>query len=167
MSSTSDPGSLSRLHDIVLPQAVSWWPLAPGWYVVCALALMVLGLTIWWSLQRWQRRRYRRRALAELQLLREGGHDPRTTATQILILLKRTALAAYPRALVAGLSGERWWAFLDQHAAGTAFVSDIGPLATQLAYGSKPAGSADDARLDEFCSAVERWIVTHREPDRD
>ncbi len=166
MSSTADPGSLSRLHDIVLPDAVSWWPLAPGWYAVFTLTLLLLGLALWWGWHRWHKRRYRRRALAELRRLRDGDHDLRWAATQILILLKRTALAAYPRAQVAGLSGDPWWAFLDQHATGTEFVSDIGPLATELAYASTPAEPADDAQLRALCSAAERWIVTHRGSER-
>ena len=37
----SDPGSLQNLHDIVVPGPAAWWPPAPGWYVLAAVALSV------------------------------------------------------------------------------------------------------------------------------
>lgn len=47
--------ALEQLRDIHLPQAVHWWPPAPGWWLVAA---MVLALTIW--LSRYLQARYRR-----------------------------------------------------------------------------------------------------------
>ena len=47
--------ALEQLRDIHLPQAVHWWPPAPGWWIVAAL---LLALTIW--LSRYLRARYRR-----------------------------------------------------------------------------------------------------------
>ena len=47
--------ALEQLRDIHLPQAVHWWPPAPGWWIVAAVAL---ALTIW--LSRYLQARYRR-----------------------------------------------------------------------------------------------------------
>ena len=47
--------ALEQLRDIHLPQAVHWWPPAPGWWLVAAL---VLALTVW--LSRYLQARYRR-----------------------------------------------------------------------------------------------------------
>jgi|GEM_PF-491197 len=47
--------ALEQLRDIHLPQAVHWWPPAPGWWLVAAL---VLALIIW--LSRYLQSRYRR-----------------------------------------------------------------------------------------------------------
>jgi hypothetical protein len=33
--------NLDRLHDIVVPAPVPWWPPAPGWYVVLTVALII------------------------------------------------------------------------------------------------------------------------------
>ncbi|MBL4782619.1 MAG: DUF4381 domain-containing protein [Porticoccaceae bacterium] len=46
---------LEQLRDIHLPQAVHWWPPAPGWWLV---ALLSLALITW--LYRYLRTRYRR-----------------------------------------------------------------------------------------------------------
>ncbi len=167
MSETTDPGSLSRLHDIVLPDPVFWWPPAPSWYVLVTLLLLTLALGAWWGWQRWQARRYRRQALDELRVLRERNDDPKSAATQILIILKRTALVGFPRAEVARLSGGPWWAFLDRTGADTTFASDFGPLATELAYGIEQSLSADEQQLNALFSVAERWIVTHQTPGKD
>jgi len=46
---------LEQLRDIHLPEAVHWWPPAPGWWIVAAL---LLALTVW--LSRYLQARYRR-----------------------------------------------------------------------------------------------------------
>src|SRR5262245_52349452 len=103
-----DSASLARLHDIVVPPAVGWWPPAPGWYwllgfaVLAALALLLHGFAVW------QRNRYRREALAELATLERQACDRKTrdgVPAGISELLKRTALTAFPRPRVASLSG--------------------------------------------------------------
>lgn len=167
MSEVSDPGSLTLLHDIVLPDAVSWWPPAEGWYVVTILLLLATATGAWWGWQRWQTRRYRRQALEELRALRQASDDPGATASNILILLKRTALAAYPRAQVAQLNGEQWWAFLDRTSSGNAFTSDFGPLATDLAYRAEAHESDPHQQLGVLFNTAEHWIVTHHEPAGD
>jgi len=50
-----DNPMLEQLRDIHLPEAVHWWPPAPGWWIVAAL---LLALTIW--LSRYLQARYRR-----------------------------------------------------------------------------------------------------------
>jgi hypothetical protein len=100
-------------------------------------------------------------------VLRERNDDPKSAATQILIILKRTALVGFPRAEVARLSGGPWWAFLDRTGADTTFASDFGPLATELAYGIEQSLSADEQQLNALFSVAERWIVTHQTPGKD
>ena len=64
--------ALEQLRDIHLPQAVHWWPPAPGWWVVAALSL---ALTIW--LVRFLQRRYRRQYFRSesLDLLKQIWQD--------------------------------------------------------------------------------------------
>lgn len=154
-----DPGSLTRLHDVIAPPPVPWWPLAGGWYALAALLLATVLLGGWLLWRRRRAGRYRKAALAELETLRNGAAAPSVVATEVMILLKRTALAAYPRPQVAALTGPSWWAFLDQ-AAGTEFGREHGPLVQDLIYGTaaRPAGRDPVLML---CDAAERWIRRH------
>ena len=72
-------------------------------------------------------------------------------------LLKRTALAAWPRTAVASLSGRDWYGFLDQSVGFSRFSEGLGEQLERVSYGSTPSGP-QDALFD----AAEHWIRHHR-----
>lgn len=155
-----DPGSLQYLHDIVVPDPVSWWPPAPGWYGVLLLLLTVtIGMGAR-AVRRWQRNAYRREALALLDELadREPGAD---WMVHLAAILKRTALSAFPREQVAALSGAAWLQFLDQTGRTIAFSQGPGQLLADLTYARQPLLPADASALLE---TVRAWIKQHQLP---
>ena len=80
-----------------------------GWYAVFGLLAVVTGWWVYGRLRRFRKNRYRRFALAELAVIEQEIQQPGKRAkalAEIPVLLKRTALAAFPRSDVAGLSGE-------------------------------------------------------------
>lgn len=138
----SDP--LSQLADIHLPDPVSWWPLAPGWWVVIAVVgviAFVLGRRA--SAQVLQRR-IRSHALGELDKALAAyrtasaaeGADPQTTklnyVNEINAVLRRVALKHYPQQHPASLSGKHWVTFLRTHGDSTLLTD---PLADTLSEG--------------------------------
>lgn len=158
-----DAASLDRLHGIVMPDAVPWWPPAPGWYVVM-LVLALAGLFAARRFrQRSQARRYRVEALSELEQLAPRETEARRYAGDVMILLRRTALAAWPREEIVALKGDAWWRFLDDSADSPLFASELGPLCEQLAYGAPGDVRPPDleARLGKACRI---WITTHKTP---
>ncbi|MBF0194164.1 MAG: DUF4381 domain-containing protein [Magnetococcales bacterium] len=103
------------LHDIHLPQAISWWPLAPGWWFLVGLVTVLAGLIyLFW---RWYKKgALKREALAKLNKLEDnykktGNHGE--LAQEISILLRRVVISSQKRELAAGLTGEKWLQFLD------------------------------------------------------
>ena len=156
----NDAGNLQNLNDIVVPGPVGWWPLAPGWYVLGAIAFiacLVLAFR-WW--RRWQGNRYRRQAMTELALIR--GQASGENLQQLPALLKRAALSIWPREEVASLTGLAWHRFLDESAATERFCSGAGDTLEQLAY----AGSAEplpaDPELQQVLDATEFWLKNHQ-----
>ena len=139
-----DPASLQNLNDIVLPATVGWWPLAPGWYFLIGLLLITLAWLCYRSLQRWNNNHYRRAALTELQLLEEDTQNAEkrdSSLRQLPVLLKRTALSAYPRNQVASLSGDDWYGFLNSQVKKPAFTDPTISLLDHLAYSTGHLGS--------------------------
>lgn len=110
----ADP--LAALRDIHAPAAPGFWPPAPGWIAVCILAAAaVLAATIV-ALRRWRAGQPRREALASLRILRarhQAGASAAEVAAELSTLVRRVALARHPREEVAGLTGERWIAWLE------------------------------------------------------
>ena len=109
---SGDPADLSNLHDIVLPVPVSYWPPAPGWWILALAMLAVAVILIVRLVARYRRNAYRRAALRELDAI--GPAVDGASAMHISAVLKRTALVAFPREQVAGLTGPAWLAFLDR-----------------------------------------------------
>jgi hypothetical protein len=162
---TNDPTSLDRLHDIVAPGPTPWWPLAPAWYWVLGLLLFLGALYALQALQRWQRNRYRREALAELSRLEPALLDASRRAqalTSLAELLKRAALSAWPRREVASLTGSAWSAFLDRTGNTTSFSTGLGSTLEQVSYDSRAAAALDEASSRKLAALVRYWLVNHR-----
>ena len=100
------------LRDIHLPEPISWWPPAPGWWLLAGV-LLLLGLLG----GRWLRGRRQRRlttaALEHIASLERRDMSDRELAEALSTLIRRVALAHFPRDRVAGLCGEAWLHFLD------------------------------------------------------
>ncbi len=111
----ADP--LAQLRDIHLPEPVSPWPPGPGWWALAAVLLALLAAGTFWLWRRYRRNAWRRSAQAALAAAHrewQQGGDQARYLQAVNAVLKRTALARFPREEVAGLSAERWEAFLDQ-----------------------------------------------------
>jgi Domain of unknown function (DUF4381) len=142
-----DATSLDRLHDIVTPPLIPWWPPAPGWYVLAAtLLVVVLGLVLCFWL-RWRANAYRREALRTL--------DSAVDVATIAALLRRTALAESSRSEIAALTGNAWVDWL------TARSPEPVPPAIreQLVNGSYAPSTASDLTTLRVWAA--RWIALH------
>lgn len=143
-----DPASLDALHDVVSPAGVSWWPLAPGWYIVAGFLILALAWSARTAWQRWQANAYRRAALRELGQLK----DPSAVAE----LLRRVALVIAPRSTIASLSGPAWANWLSSWCE-AAMPVEVRQL---LSGGLYDRSTTDDlTALREYAA---HWIRHHR-----
>ncbi len=149
------PQLLELMHDLVRPEPVSWMPQTPGWWIALARLIAVIVILLWHRYRAWRRNRYRREALATLRSIEANSVDEKQVAGQIAILLKRTALAAYPREQVAQLYGSEWAQFLCEAASNDPI---IGQSAEQLATAAYRA----DSNGKELIAPARRWIKMHR-----
>jgi hypothetical protein len=108
------------LRDIHLPGPVSWWPPAPGWWLLAGLlALMVILFPFMLAAVRRLRgrRRLRRQALEELARIEydlDSTGDLPGALQNLSILLRRVALSVFPERKVAGRSGRQWSEWLQR-----------------------------------------------------
>lgn len=141
---------LDMLEPIQEPPAISMWPQTQGWVF---LGLAVLVLVVWLGLKWREHRRanaYRRAALVELA---RAGDDP----IAIAAILRRTAMAGFPRVDVAGLSGETWLAFLDRTYGGAAFMTEIGRQMVAAPY-----QAAAPTSISGLAAIAQDWVHSHR-----
>ena len=146
--------SLDRLHDLVLPPAVSFWPLAPGWYVVFAFLLLLLLLASIRAVSRYRANAYRREALRTLASLEQPA--------AIAELLRRTALAIATRPVIAEKTGAAWVDWL----AAQCPEAMSGTVREQLTVGVYGRPTAEH-ELSSLRGYAARWITEHRLPPTD
>ncbi|HSO83152.1 DUF4381 domain-containing protein [Thiocapsa sp.] len=156
---------LAQLRDWHLPDPIQWWPPAPGWWISATVLLAVL---LWVAGVRWRRHRRRgaaaRSALRELAVLRETARadgDTRVFVAALSRLLRRFALARFPREQVAGLTGDAWLSFLDATGGGEGFRRGPGRALADLAYGATGAGEPPP-NPDALVELAETWIRANR-----
>lgn len=107
---------LAALRDIHAPRTPEFWPPAPGWIAVaCVMIAATVAATVI-AARWWRAGRVRREALASLRSLRarhRAGAPESEIARELSTLVRRFALARHSREEVAGLTGERWIAWLE------------------------------------------------------
>jgi hypothetical protein len=144
------------LRDIHLPDPVSWWPPAPGWWLLLLTAIgLGIALSYWWRTR--SRRRLLQLAQHELTQIEHNyaqSHDTGRALQQISMLLRRIALSRYPRADVAGLTGERWLQFLDSTLPDRPFTQGSGRSLADAPY--RPSAELDIQALFVLCH---QWIT--------
>lgn len=135
------------LRDLHLPEAVGWWPPAPGWWLLFALLTALLLYALARASRRWRRARARRVALKELARLKRAHRadpDPVGLGIRLSELLRRASLAYAPRHTVAGLTGRQWLEWLDRGLADRPFTEGPGRYLADLPYrGAAPEVDAD------------------------
>ena len=149
VSITPNP-ALDKLHDYYQPAPPAWTPQTIGWYVLFGIVALLLLWVAIHAIRRWLVNRYRREALRELAIV---------TPDQFSALLKRTALAAWPREKVASLSGDAWLKFLSDAGATESFRSAPGNRIEELALRAGSPSIEDEQILR---TTVAEWIRRHR-----
>jgi len=150
------------LRDLHLPEAVSWWPLAPGWWVLIALATAGLIYLLYKQYRHWQGNAARRLALKTFSQVRsdyENGADPVALGVALSELLRRSMLAYAPRDEVAGLTGDSWLAWLDQGLDDRPFTNGAGRNLPSLPY-QRPEKIALELDIAGLLDAVHQRLKT-------
>lgn len=165
--STTPHDPLAGLRAYHLPDAVAWWPPAPGWWLLGLILLLSLTGLGWWLMRRRRRHAAARAAARELAALHArlaaqgGGADTGVAAAfarDLSKLLRRYAIAAFPRRDVAALTGEQWLRFLDRHGGDGQFQAGPGKALAEAPY-----QRAADVAPEQLAALVERWIRHNRE----
>lgn len=155
------------LRDIHAAPAPPWWPPAWGWWVLAAVALVLL---VWAGigLRRYlARRRYRQALLREVDHIvaqwQADQNEARAVAA-LSVLLRRLVVHAGDRHELAGVAGQPWVEALQAAVAGDTALEKAAAELTQAPY--RPSlSTAPDARSGEgssvadFAALARRWAI--------
>ncbi len=134
---------LEQLADIHLPAPVTYWPPAPGWWL---LVILLLGSVIWAALtiiQQIKQRKICAYALGELdkiQLAYNENHiatEEAENAARLLFVnqfnavIRRVALWHYPNSGIASLGGVAWVDFIQEKGDSSLMTEEISDVINQ------------------------------------
>ncbi len=156
MMQGTEPASLP-LRDIHLPDPVSLWPLAPGWWALMILLVTVTLLTMYFI------RRYRNHKISALYLAKQEleriktdfniNNDKSNLVKELSELIRRLSISIFPREESAGLTGEEWLKFLDQYSDKNEFDTGIGRVLIEAPYQADP-----EFNSNELLALIATWV---------
>lgn len=153
---TANPTASLQLRDLHLPEPISAWPPAPGWWLTGILGLLLLLAAVyggwrlwngWYPLQKSRRDSGQR--LQDAQVEWRQHQNSNQLINGINLELKRFCQLWYPHAL--NLHGQAWVDFLQQHSRISA--EQLQPLASG-GY-ARPDANLDGERLT---AAALQWL---------
>ena len=144
-----------ELRDIHLPDPISWWPLAPGWYALALLIVLILLISGWW-LYRLRHPSIKKSAMRELVRI-ESEYDEHSNTQQlcadISILLRRVAISYGSREHEAGITGEAWLKHLNGLCVQPIFSKKMSGFLLYAPYQQSP-----DIPVADFLAACNQWV---------
>ncbi|WP_170557212.1 DUF4381 domain-containing protein [Ruegeria atlantica] len=139
---------LDMLEPAPAPEPISMMPQTWGWGILAVILVGFIAFGIYALARHRQLNAYRREALAELAA---SDNDPAKVAE----IVRRTALAAYPRRQVAALHGDDWINFLKQNAENISFSENERRQLLEAPY--------KETKPDpELTKLAHDWIKSHK-----
>ncbi len=157
------------LKDIHLPEPISWWPLASGWWLLLA-CLVLLAVIVFFIKKVHKSKQLNREINIEIKKIKTQFRRTKNKyelAQSLSILLRRSSISFYSEKDIAGLTGEQWLAFLDDTTSETngssnakKFQSKTGNALIVAPYLPKTSNFDFDAQaLVRLC---ENWLKTQK-----
>ena len=152
------PATTLELRDIHLPEPISWWPLAPGWWLLVATIVFIIAAIF--LFRRYQKKQaLKKQVLAEFEILCAQHEQDKNTLSllrSLSILLRRACISFYPRSEVASLTGDAWLAFLNTTGNEENFNSEQARLIATAPYLSEKTPLDIDA--GKFIELCQNWL---------
>lgn len=147
------------LRDMHLPDPISWWPLAAGWWLTFGLILIVL-LSLYMILKKRSQITLKKQASKTLEHIASSFNetdDASKSLSELSMFLRRVVINQEKiDSKVASLTGENWLSLLDKRLDEPQFSQGIGRILLQGPY--QPAVKKEDvAQLIELCR---KWVMT-------
>ena len=167
MNEQTLPPQTLDLRDIHLPEPISWWPIAPGWWMLIASALLIIAV-IFILRKAYLARQLKRDIAAELDIIKQQFQKTQNKsqlAKSLSILLRRASISYYPKTDIAGLTGEHWLAYLDKTnlkpSKNNSFKSNAGKVLLSAPY--LPDSTKLDFDAQSLIELCESWLLA---PDK-
>ena len=150
----NDAVATDGLRGLHLPVEPGWWPPGPAWWIAALVVAALIIFAVIVIARRRDARRWQLAALSEWRSIKGIGLNNPGERIEVVQacsrLLRRVALALFPRLDVAGLTGERWLMQLDNLGQTSAFSNGVGRLLVDAPYKPESPKPREVAQLLEL-----------------
>lgn len=149
-----------QLRDVQTPEAVSWWPLAIGWWLVAAIVISLIIFSIIKLVKHRQRNAYKKLAVAELNQHFSDWQESQNNNAYLQAanaVLKRSCsyFNSQLNTPTASLSGRSWVVYLNAHCK-TKFSNNTENALSYELYKENPTSDIDNVHQE-----VKTWLLKH------
>ncbi|MGR9114393.1 MAG: DUF4381 domain-containing protein [Gammaproteobacteria bacterium] len=143
------------LRDIIIPEAIDWWPPALGWWLLAVIipVLVGLGVILYKRITRTTALKSAKKILTDIK--HDTEHDDFDKLCRLSVLIRRVAISLAPRSESASLTGLAWLEYLDGPMQGRPFSQGAGRQLIDAPYRDKETLQVD---LPELISLCENWL---------
>ena len=161
INANTAPDTPLPLEDIIPPSLIDFWPLALGWWLLLALVIALIVISVI-AYRRYQKHWvYRKEALSLLQATLKQWQQKEFSDSvfyqHLFGIVKRTALTAYPEQNIASTYGDQWLTLLKKQAPDIKVDNTIIEAICFAQY--QKTTEADSQSVYQFC---EQWIKQHK-----
>ena len=155
---------LAQLADIHLPGEISYWPPAPGWWILAILFFAGAFYLIQRLIQQRNLRKVYQHALAELETCYQDfacdNHEDKNNlrlhyVNKFNAVIRRVALVHFPQNNIASLSGDAWVDFIRRKGDSSRLDAEI---AAAISFGRFQKKC--DVDVDAMNSLGRAWITS-------
>lgn len=144
------------LRDIHLPDPISWWPLAPGWWMVLG-GILLLCFIVAMILRKIFKPTLKKQASRVLDRIEQTFHETENATgclSELSVFLRRVVLSRNDPLKSAGLTGKAWLELLDEPLKEPEFSQGVGQILLKGPYQSK-VEKEDVSQLIQLCR---KWV---------
>lgn len=151
---------LEKLHDIEGLDAISWWPLAAGWWVILTVACILIFAICLFAASKiafrrsWRYDTFQKLAALEAHLSDSSAREKLITLSEYL---RRIALQRFPRKECAALIGETWLKWLTENDPKKFDWETKGTLLIDAPYAPVSKRFSSE-QLKELIQATKEWV---------
>lgn len=143
---------ISQLAGLILPEQVSWWPLAIGWWWLLSAIVICAGFVAMRRWHRWQQSSYRREAVAQVEQLsqQQAAQLPAILGRVYHVSLHHVCAAKWPKSVLE---------YLQQQ---DALPPEQTSLLQRIAFQAPERWSMTAESFEQLKLATVAWIKEHR-----
>lgn len=152
---------LDRMENIDGVDKASWWPLAPGWWIIISITFIVIIKSVF-SYIRWliYKRTWQYEVSQRLDKMVKNLNEERVQETIIELseLIRRLAMHKYNRQC-ASLHGTEWLRWLTVNDSNKFNWEKYGKVLVREAYSPPGIGKFSLVEVKKLIEATKSWIV--------